>query len=119
MRRSLTALLGMALMPALALTAPTGAEQSKIPVVPAAEPQSGAQQDAEQADEEWRGLWVDAFNEGIYSADEVSDLVTHAQELGANALVVQIGRRFDCFRSEERRVGKDRSAGYGRDATWQ
>lgn len=97
MRRSLTALLGMALMPALALTAPTGAEQSKIPVVPTAEPQSGAQQDAEQADEEWRGLWVDAFNEGIYSADEVSDLVTHAEELGVNALMVQIGRRFDCF----------------------
>ncbi|MDN5855434.1 MAG: hypothetical protein L0K86_21830, partial [Actinomycetia bacterium] len=43
------------------------------------------------------GYWVDAFNEGVYDADEVSDLVAAAEDVGANALIVQIGRRFDCF----------------------
>lgn len=50
--------------------------------------------------EQWRGYWVDAFNEGVYDAVEVSDLVAAATDVGANALVVQIGRRFDCFCNE-------------------
>lgn len=47
--------------------------------------------------EEWRGYWVDAFNPGIYDAAQVSELVADAQEVGANALIVQVGRRYDCF----------------------
>ncbi|WP_413450413.1 serine hydrolase [Georgenia phoenicis] len=47
--------------------------------------------------EEWRGYWVDAFNPGIYDAQQVTALVEDAQEVGANALIVQVGRRFDCF----------------------
>ncbi|MFC4555551.1 serine hydrolase [Georgenia faecalis] len=47
--------------------------------------------------EQFRAYWVDAFNEGIYSPAQVSELVSEAQNIGANALVVQVGRRFDCF----------------------
>jgi uncharacterized lipoprotein YddW (UPF0748 family)/CubicO group peptidase (beta-lactamase class C family) len=47
--------------------------------------------------EQWRGYWVDGFNEGIFTPGQVSELVAEAQNVGANALVVQVGRRFDCF----------------------
>ncbi len=47
--------------------------------------------------EEWRGYWVDAFNPGIYTPAQVSALVEDALEVGANALIVQVGRRYDCF----------------------
>lgn len=47
--------------------------------------------------EQWRGLWVDGFHEGVFNAQQVSRLVADATALGANALVVQVGRRFDCF----------------------
>jgi uncharacterized lipoprotein YddW (UPF0748 family) len=80
--RTIAALGGFALLPALA-AAPAAAETT--------------QPEAAGATEQWRGYWVDAFNEGIYDADQVSELVTEAQDLGANALVVQVGRRFDCF----------------------
>lgn len=80
MRRVLAAAAGVALLPALAVATP-----------------SAAQETAEPAIEQWRGYWVDAFNEGIYTADQVTELVADAQQVGANALVVQVGRRFDCF----------------------
>src|SRR5690606_18012519 len=44
--------------------------------------------------EEWRGYWVDAFNPGIYTPAQVSALVEDALEVGANALIVQVGRRY-------------------------
>lgn len=47
--------------------------------------------------EQWRGYWVDSFNEGIFSPDEVSQVVADARAVGANALVVQVARWFDCF----------------------
>jgi uncharacterized lipoprotein YddW (UPF0748 family) len=47
--------------------------------------------------EQWRSYWVDAFNEGIYNADQVSDLVDAAVDINANALIVQTSRRYDCF----------------------
>ncbi len=47
--------------------------------------------------EQWRSLWVDAFNEGIYTPAEVTKLVANAEALNANALVVQVARRYDCF----------------------
>jgi uncharacterized lipoprotein YddW (UPF0748 family) len=49
------------------------------------------------AAEQWRGYWVDAFNEGIYDSGQVTTLVDDALALGANALVVQTARRYDCF----------------------
>lgn len=51
----------------------------------------------QQAQEQWRGYWVDAFNPGIYTPEQVDTLVADAQDLNANALIVQVGRRFDCF----------------------
>jgi uncharacterized lipoprotein YddW (UPF0748 family) len=49
---------------------------------------------------EFRALWVDAFGEGIFSDAEVTKLVNAAQAMHVNALVVQIGRRGDCFCNE-------------------
>ncbi len=47
--------------------------------------------------EQWRSVWVDSFNPGIYGPDQVTQLVDDAVELNANALVVQVSRRYDCF----------------------
>ncbi|MFD0558979.1 family 10 glycosylhydrolase [Stackebrandtia endophytica] len=47
--------------------------------------------------EQWRSLWVDAFNDGIYTPDQVSTLVEEATQLNVNALIVQVARRYDCF----------------------
>jgi uncharacterized lipoprotein YddW (UPF0748 family) len=47
--------------------------------------------------EQWRGYWVDAFNEGIYDPAQAARLVAEAQEINANALIVQTARRYDCF----------------------
>jgi uncharacterized lipoprotein YddW (UPF0748 family) len=56
-----------------------------------------AAQESEGPHEELRGFWVDAFNEGIYDQDQIDELVLDAQAAEANALFVQVGRRFDCF----------------------
>jgi len=76
MKRILAALVGLAMLPVLALARPASA----------AEPE-----------EQWRGYWVDAFNVGVYTPEQVNDLVADAVDMRANALVVQISRRFDCF----------------------
>lgn len=47
--------------------------------------------------EEWRSYWVDAFNPGIYNEEQVAKLVADAKDVGANALIVQTVRRYDCF----------------------
>ncbi|NED98925.1 family 10 glycosylhydrolase [Phytoactinopolyspora halotolerans] len=47
--------------------------------------------------EQWRSYWVDAFNPGIYNADQVEKLVDDALAVNANALIVQTARRYDCF----------------------
>lgn len=49
------------------------------------------------SDEQMRAYWVDAFNGGIYDQAEVEKLVDDAEEAGANALIVQTVRRYDCF----------------------
>ena len=76
MKRILAALVGLALLPVLALARPATA----------AEPE-----------EQWRGYWVDAFNVGVYTPGQVTDLVADAIDIRANALVIQVSRRFDCF----------------------
>ena len=83
----LTRILSGALGSALAVTL-------AIPAAAAADAASSAPSETR---EQWRGYWVDGFNEGVYDADEVAELVTAAEEVDANALVVQVGRRFDCF----------------------
>ncbi|AYY11521.1 hypothetical protein EF847_01075 [Actinobacteria bacterium YIM 96077] len=47
--------------------------------------------------EEWRSYWVDAFNPGIYSPEEVDKLVDDALAINSNAIIVQTVRRYDCF----------------------
>ncbi len=50
-----------------------------------------------QPEQQLRAFWVDAFNDGIYSAEQVDELVADATAANANVLIVQVGRRFDCF----------------------
>ena len=76
MRRILAAFVGLAMLPAMAMSGPASAAESE---------------------QQWRGYWVDAFNVGVYNPDQVTDLVADAVDVSANALVVQIARRFDCF----------------------
>jgi uncharacterized lipoprotein YddW (UPF0748 family) len=47
--------------------------------------------------EQLRAYWVDAFGAGIYTPAEVDALVAAAKAANMNALVVQVGRRGDCF----------------------
>ncbi len=56
-----------------------------------------------------RALWVDAFGEGLYDADQIDALVAHARAMNLNAVFAQVVRRGDCFcerslapRTEER-----------------
>jgi uncharacterized lipoprotein YddW (UPF0748 family) len=49
------------------------------------------------ATSELRALWVDAFGEGIFNDAQVTKLVDAAKAANINALVVQVGRRGDCF----------------------
>jgi uncharacterized lipoprotein YddW (UPF0748 family) len=48
-------------------------------------------------EDQFRAYWVDAFGEGIFTPAEVDELVDDAKAGNFNALVVQVGRRGDCF----------------------
>ena len=48
-------------------------------------------------EEQFRAYWVDAFGEGIFSPEEIDELVAAAVADNFNAVVVQVGRRGDCF----------------------
>lgn len=63
----------------------------------AAAPASASAQATGEPPEQWRGYWVDAFNEGVYDPDQVEKLVQDATAVNANALIVQTVRRYDCF----------------------
>jgi len=52
---------------------------------------------ASAAAPQFRGLWVDAFNSGIKSPEQVAQLVADASRGGFNALVVQVRRRGDAY----------------------
>jgi uncharacterized lipoprotein YddW (UPF0748 family) len=56
-----------------------------------------APQTARASTSEFRAFWVDAFGEGIFDDAQVTKLVDAAKAANINALVVQIGRRGDCF----------------------
>jgi uncharacterized lipoprotein YddW (UPF0748 family) len=46
---------------------------------------------------QWRALWVDAFNPGIKTPDEVDKLIADAKSLHINALIVQVRKRGDAL----------------------
>jgi uncharacterized lipoprotein YddW (UPF0748 family) len=46
---------------------------------------------------QFRAFWVDAFGPGIYTPAEIDQLVADVKAANMNALVVQVGRRGDCF----------------------
>ena len=52
---------------------------------------------ARAAQSEFRAYWVDAFGEGIFNEAEITKLVAQTKAANLNALVVQVGRRGDCF----------------------
>ena len=58
--------------------------------------QPGAPQ-ARAAQSEFRAFWVDAFGEGIFNEAQIDKLVAATKAANLNALVVQVGRRGDCF----------------------
>lgn len=46
---------------------------------------------------EFRGFWVDAFNPGFKTPQEVTKLIADAKRANANAIVAQVRRRGDAF----------------------
>jgi uncharacterized lipoprotein YddW (UPF0748 family) len=46
---------------------------------------------------QFRAFWVDAFGPGIFTPAEIDQLVADTKAANMNALVVQVGRRGDCF----------------------
>jgi uncharacterized lipoprotein YddW (UPF0748 family) len=46
---------------------------------------------------QFRAFWVDAFGPGIFTSAEIDQLVADTKAANMNALVVQVGRRGDCF----------------------
>src|SRR5512133_1829096 len=46
---------------------------------------------------ELRAHWVDAFHPGIYNPPQIDKLVADVKAANMNAIVVQVGRRGDCF----------------------
>jgi uncharacterized lipoprotein YddW (UPF0748 family) len=57
----------------------------------------GSAPQARAATSEFRAFWVDAFGDGIFNDAQVTKLVNAAKAANINALVVQVGRRGDCF----------------------
>ncbi len=76
MRRTVTALLSLALLFAVWLPAATAA--------------------VEPADE-LRAYWVDAFGPGVYTEAHIDQLIAATKAANLNAIVAQVGRRGDCF----------------------
>ncbi|NJP65553.1 family 10 glycosylhydrolase [Streptomyces spiramenti] len=58
---------------------------------------AGAAPAGDDRPEQWRSYWVDAFNEGLYTPEQAARTVQDALDINANALIVQVGRRYDCF----------------------
>lgn len=46
---------------------------------------------------QWRSVWVDAFNPGLSSPQQIAQVVADAKAANYNTLLVQTVRRFDCF----------------------
>ncbi|WP_436912222.1 family 10 glycosylhydrolase [Halosimplex marinum] len=52
------------------------------------------------SDGQFRGYWVDAFNDGLYTPEQVSTLVDEARDANLNAIVAEVVRRGDFFGDE-------------------
>ncbi len=59
-----------------------------------------ANADANESTEEFRGYWVDAFNDGLYTPEQVSNLVAEAKAANLNVIVAEVVRRADFFGDE-------------------
>jgi uncharacterized lipoprotein YddW (UPF0748 family) len=46
---------------------------------------------------QWRAIWVDAFNAGAKTPEQIDKLVADATALGLNALIVQVRKRGDAL----------------------
>lgn len=63
--------------------------------------------------QELRGLWVDAFNPGLRTSNEVRQVVADARAGGFNAVFVQVRKRGDAyFRGGPEPVAADVAAGF-------
>lgn len=79
-------------------------------------PTSPAPQPISTQNSEFRGFWVDAFNPGFKTPQEVSKLIADAQRSNANAIIAQVRRRGDAFyQSSLEPRAKDPNLGAGFD----
>ncbi len=81
-RRTTLALVGLALIAALVSFAAPCAEAQLFGAGP-----------------EFRALWVDAFHDGVKTADQVDRLLADARRANLNAVIVQVRRRGDSYYS--------------------
>ena len=72
--------------------AAVGVSPAEAQLFPASTP---AVAPAEGAAAEFRGLWVDAFHDGIKTPEQVDRLLADARGANINALIVQVRRRGD------------------------
>ncbi|WP_372368212.1 family 10 glycosylhydrolase [Candidatus Uabimicrobium sp. HlEnr_7] len=49
------------------------------------------------AQEQWRGIWVDAWNEGLYNKQQIQEMLNIAKDYGYNSVAVQIRCRGDAL----------------------
>lgn len=46
---------------------------------------------------QFRGYWVDAFGDGMYTPGQIDDVIAATKAINANAIIAQVVRRGDCF----------------------
>ncbi|BBM83851.1 family 10 glycosylhydrolase [Candidatus Uabimicrobium amorphum] len=49
------------------------------------------------AQQQWRGIWVDAWNEGLYNKQQIQEMLQTAKKYGYNAVAIQIRCRGDAL----------------------
>ena len=47
------------------------------------------------AQQQWRGIWVDAWNEGMYNKKQIQEMLQTAKDYGYNAVAIQVRCRGD------------------------
>lgn len=61
---------------------------------------AGGQAEDDDSAAQFRGYWADAFNDGLYTPEQVSTLVEEARDANLNAIVAEVVRRGDFFGDE-------------------
>ena len=46
---------------------------------------------------QFRGYWVDAFGDGLYTPGQIDEVIVATKAINANAIIAQVVRRGDCF----------------------